>query len=98
MRHGAPSTVGIDTLNLSRGKIPEVFLRGCGLSDWEIEAAKLYNPTLTNEQINDVQYKVFELRARRAFQISPVFISYSWDDDAFVVAIRPSTKRSRSRS
>src|ERR1035437_5383944 len=31
--HRAPSTVGIDTIYKSRGKIPEVFLRGCGVPD-----------------------------------------------------------------
>jgi len=31
--HVAPSTVGIDTIYESRGKIPEVFLRGCGVPD-----------------------------------------------------------------
>jgi hypothetical protein len=29
--HDRPSTVGIETLFLSKGKIPEVFLRGCGV-------------------------------------------------------------------
>ena len=29
--HMAPSTIGIDTIYLSRGKIPEGFLRGCGV-------------------------------------------------------------------
>jgi len=31
--HEAPSTIGIDTIYKSRGKIPEVFLRGCGVPD-----------------------------------------------------------------
>lgn len=31
--HSAPSTIGIDTLYKSAGKIPEVFLRGCGVPD-----------------------------------------------------------------
>jgi uncharacterized protein YjbI with pentapeptide repeats len=31
--HTGPSTVGIDTIYNSRGKIPEVFLRGCGVPD-----------------------------------------------------------------
>jgi cell division protein FtsZ len=31
--HMGPSTLGIDTLILSQGKIPEVFLRGCGVPD-----------------------------------------------------------------
>src|SRR5208283_3308279 len=30
---GRPSTIGIDTLYKSRGKIPEAFLRGCGVPD-----------------------------------------------------------------
>ena len=31
--HTGPSTVGIDTLFRSKGKIPEAFLRGCGVPD-----------------------------------------------------------------
>ena len=31
--HEGPSTVGIDTIYRSKGKIPEVFLRGCGVAD-----------------------------------------------------------------
>jgi Pentapeptide repeats (8 copies) len=33
MRHDGPSTIGIDTIYKSRGKIPEAFLRGCGVPD-----------------------------------------------------------------
>jgi hypothetical protein len=33
VQHKSPSTIGIDTLYKSRGKIPEVFLRGCGVPD-----------------------------------------------------------------
>ena len=33
IRHIGPSTVSIDTIYKSRGKIPEVFLRGCGVPD-----------------------------------------------------------------
>ena len=33
IRHGGPSSVGVDTLVRSRGKIPETFLRGCGVPD-----------------------------------------------------------------
>src|SRR5271157_3789908 len=31
--HIGPSTIGIDTIYRSRGKIPEIFLRGCGVPD-----------------------------------------------------------------
>ena len=33
VRHEAPSTIGVDTIYRSQGKIPEVFLRGAGLPD-----------------------------------------------------------------
>jgi hypothetical protein len=33
IRHRSPSTVGVDTLIRSRGRIPEAFLRGCGVPD-----------------------------------------------------------------
>ena len=39
MRHFGPSTIGTDTLERSQGDIPEVFLRGVGLSDTFIEYA-----------------------------------------------------------
>jgi hypothetical protein len=35
--HEYPSTVGVDTLVRSRGRIPEAFLRGCGVPDTLIE-------------------------------------------------------------
>lgn len=40
MCHVGPSTIGIDTLYKSKGKIPESFLRGCGVSDQMIEYAR----------------------------------------------------------
>lgn len=82
--HEAPSSIGIDTIKLSKGKISKNFLQGCGLSDWEIENVKLYNPALSNDEITQIQYKVYELRATRALQISPLFISYSHGDSSFV--------------
>ena len=33
VKHNRPSTIGIDTIYMSKGKIPEVFLRGCGVPD-----------------------------------------------------------------
>jgi hypothetical protein len=82
--HGGPSTIGIDTLQMSQGKIPEIFLKGCGLSDADIEYAKLSNPDLSNEEINKILYKIYDLRATQALQISPLFISYSHSNGPFV--------------
>jgi uncharacterized protein YjbI with pentapeptide repeats len=87
--HSYPSTIGTDTIQLSKGEIPEVFLRGCGLSDWEIESAKLYKPGLSNQEIIDINYKIFDLRANQSIQISPLFISYSHADAPFVEKLEP---------
>ena len=38
--HAGPSSMGIDTLYLSRGEIPEVFLRGCGVPEDMIAYAR----------------------------------------------------------
>jgi uncharacterized protein YjbI with pentapeptide repeats len=82
--HHGPSTIGMDTIHKSKGNIPERFLRGCGLSDADIEFAKLSNPDLSNEAVNKILYRVYELRANQAVQISPLFISYSHADGTFV--------------
>jgi len=70
-----------------KGRIPDVFLRGCGLSDWEIENAKLYNPDLSSNEVAEIQYRVFDRRVSGVIQISPVFISYSHADGGFVDVI-----------
>jgi uncharacterized protein YjbI with pentapeptide repeats len=82
--HGGSSQISSDTLQLSKGKIPEVFLRGCGLNDWEIESAKLYKPGLMAKEVNDIVYRIYDLRANQSIQINPLFISYSHKDGAFV--------------
>jgi uncharacterized protein YjbI with pentapeptide repeats len=82
--HSGPSVIAMDTIAKSKGTIPEPFLRGCGLSDWEIEQAKLYNLDLGNHEINEILYKVYDLRATQALQISNLFISYSHKDSEFV--------------
>jgi hypothetical protein len=87
--HHFSSSIGTNTLQLSKGEVPEAFLRGCGLSDWEIESAKLYKPGLSNQEINDIIYKIFELRANQSIQISPLFISYSHRDTEFVEKLEP---------
>jgi uncharacterized protein YjbI with pentapeptide repeats len=82
--HWGPSIVSTGTFALSKGKLPDVFLRGCGLSDWEIASVKLYDPDLSYDEINEILYKMYDLRATQALQISPLFVSYSHADGAFV--------------
>lgn len=82
--HVSPSTIGVDTLNNSGGRVPDAFLKGCGLSDWEIEDAKLRQRHLSYKDINDILYKIYDLRAHQAIQINPLFISYNHADSPFV--------------
>lgn len=89
IRHSGPSPISFQTLSQSGGNISETFLRGCGLSDWEIENAKLFNPNLSNDEFINIQYRMRELRFTQALQIKPLFISYSHSDGAFVDSIEP---------
>ena len=82
--HRAPSSISTDVLAHSRGKIPEIFLRGCGLSDTDIEYAKLYSPDLSNDEKTRILYNLYDLQANHAIQMFPLFISYSHGDSAFV--------------
>ena len=82
--HFRPSSLTTDTLSRSNGKIPEKFLRGCGLSDWEIKAAELYQPGLSEGEATTIMYKVATLREERsAFDFYSCFISYSHKDKSF---------------
>ena len=51
MKHRGPSTIGIDTIILSQGKIPEIFLRSAGVPDSIIEAI----PSLVGS-LNPIDY------------------------------------------
>ena len=84
--HYYPSYIDFMTLNLSRD-LPNEFMIGCGLNDWEIEFSRLYGKKLDNHSINDILYKLYDQRAHKAIQISPIFISYSHKDAVFVQAL-----------
>jgi uncharacterized protein YjbI with pentapeptide repeats len=81
VEHRGPSTIGMDTLSRSRGQIPDIFLRGCGLSDVQIETARLNNPDLTLEQIATITRRIQELRLEQSNH--SCFISYTAQDEAF---------------
>jgi uncharacterized protein YjbI with pentapeptide repeats len=82
--HRGPSHISMDTFVLSAGKIPEVFLRGCGLSDADIEYTKLSSPDLGIEETKEILKKIYDLRAAQALQVFPLFLSYSHFDSVFV--------------
>jgi uncharacterized protein YjbI with pentapeptide repeats len=85
--HNRPSSVGVDTLVMSKGRIPPKFLRGCGLSDWEIENAKLYNPSLSDEERTTIVYEVLRLQLGQPIMFHSVFISYSTLDQEFAAKL-----------
>ncbi len=85
------------TLARSRGKIPDIFLKGCGLSDWEIAAARLHDPDLTSEQITDLAYKIVRIKAESPVQVNPLFISYSHENADFVNMLEPQLDKKRIR-
>ena len=53
------------------------------MNDWEIESAKLYQPELSAKEIDDILYRVHDLRVHQAIQYYSVFISYSTKDKEF---------------
>jgi hypothetical protein len=56
VRHEGPSTVGVDALFRSKGKIPEAFLRGCGVPD---ELIALLPPLLGSRPGVPLHYSCF---------------------------------------
>ena len=94
--HNGPSTIDHRTLKQS-GKLPLAFLQGCGLNDWEIESAKLYQPGLTHQRITDIVYRIDAIRAESLIQIHNLFISYSHVDSSFIEHLEDHFKKRRIR-
>lgn len=81
-RHKGPTDIDHRTL-ANNPHLPLAFLQGCGLSDWEIESVRLYNPDLTPSEIADIQDRIFQLRAGKSLQLYSCFISYASVDEPF---------------
>ncbi len=94
MLHRGRSTIGTDTLSRSKGKISSSFLRQCGLSPWEIEVAKLYNPDLNPHEIAEIlDVEIFSKRTRGPIYIGGIFISYSHENSNFIDRIEEKLKK-----
>ncbi|HEX9944035.1 MAG TPA: toll/interleukin-1 receptor domain-containing protein [Thermoanaerobaculia bacterium] len=87
VKHHHYSILDTSTLERSRGTIPERFLRGCGLSNLAISAARLYDHNLAADQLIDMSYDIVSSRLNSPIQIQPLFISYSHKDSEFVDAL-----------
>lgn len=82
--HSGPSTGALDASSRSRGTLPQSFLRGCGLEDWEVEFTKLHRSDLTGPQVTDIVYAIDRMRGLAPIHPRGVFISYSRNDSEFV--------------
>jgi uncharacterized protein YjbI with pentapeptide repeats len=87
LSHRGPSMVDQLSLQLSRGQIPEGFLRGCGFRDWEVEMAKLHDPALSAAEASEVVLRAHELRYSEGIIYFSVFISYSHADKEFATRL-----------
>ena len=86
-RHSSSSFLNGSTLTRSHGHVSDVFLRGCGLADWEILNARLYDPDLTPAEIVEIHNRAGAARLSKPIQTRPVFISYSHNDTLAVNTI-----------
>ena len=78
VEHSGPSSLGIDTLVASKGKIPREFLLGCGVPKWMIEVSRLFDPNLSIVDADEIlTTKILDARFSGSLFLGGVFISYS---------------------
>lgn len=83
MRHEGPSSIGLDTVLKSGGKLPDRFLRGCGV-DPHLQKIILGD----NEALVEAAYAT-----ARPMQLQSCFISYSTKDKPFVDRLQAALNR-----
>lgn len=99
VKHAGPSSIGMDTIYKSRGKIPEEFLRGCGFTDLQIEQAKLAKTNLSPSEITDIGYRIIELRTdQKPLEFYSCFISYSSKDEDFTKQLHARMEEEKLRT
>lgn len=83
VRHYGSSSIGVDTIERSNGRIPESFLQGCGLSELEIEYVKLAAPELAVEQVNAIVERIRQIRLHGGDHPGSCFIGFDPQDEEF---------------
>ncbi|HET6597834.1 MAG TPA: toll/interleukin-1 receptor domain-containing protein [Anaerolineales bacterium] len=92
VRHWGRSSVGMDTIERSQGRIPESFLQGCGLSALEIEYVKLATPGLEAEQVKAIVESIAQIRFHRG-QSGSCFIGFDLQDEEFAQHLHADLQR-----
>ena len=87
VKHHGPSSLDHQSLQKSKGVIPERFLKGCGFQDWEVENAKLYLEDITPLMCTDILSTIHRLRFDNPITYFSVYISYSHEDVVFADAL-----------
>jgi hypothetical protein len=83
VRHYGSSSISMDTIERSQGRIPESFLQGCGLSELEIEYVKLAVPGLEAEQVNVMVERIRQIRLHGGDHPGSCFIGFDLQDETF---------------
>jgi hypothetical protein len=81
--HLGPSILNIETIYKSGGTLPDIFLRGCGLSDLQIQTAKLAAPGLDLEQVTANTEEIRDYYLNDGIRSYSCFISYNSKDEEF---------------
>ena len=94
VRHIGPSSISFETVDLAKGDIPLSFLKGCGLSDLQIETTKLASPGLDSEQVTDIIYRIHQLYMGVGIKFYTCFISYNNVDHNFAQRLHSDLQKS----
>ncbi len=81
-KHFGSSWLDPHTIRCSGG-LPDIFLRGCGYLDWQIEAAHLHRKNISQQEIIDITYRISNLKAGNPIEYQSCSISYSSADEPF---------------
>ena len=83
VQHYGGSSISMDTIERSHGKVPESFLQGSGLSALEIEYVKLAAPGLEAEEVDAIVERIRKLSLSGGRQPGSCFIGFDLQDEEF---------------
>lgn len=84
VKHWGPSHLSLQAILGFKGQVPQTFLRGCGLANWEIKVARSYDPHITADENARLQAKIPRRPQYTGRFIGGIFICYCQQDVVFV--------------